>query len=110
MSTLKKPQSAKVPTRSRAEWDDLIRRREALDAQRKAANREAERLAGLIAPLDEELTAWLEKETADGREQSLSLKAFVLSFVWHKPAAMAVATAVSSRSSSQPVISQPPAT
>jgi len=92
-STLRMPAAAKLPKRTRAQWDELIRERETLDAQRKAHNREADALAKTICEIDRELVAFLEGETAGKPEQQLTLKNFILSFVWKKPIAITLAFA-----------------
>jgi hypothetical protein len=88
-TTLKKPAAA--PRRSRGEWDELIRLRESLNDQRLAAGREAERLKGQVDELDAELMAFVEREAAAEREQRVTLKSFILSIVWVKPAAISLA-------------------
>lgn len=88
-ATLKKP--VPPPRRSRAEWDEVIRRRETLDAERRRLNREADDLKKQVDELDADLLAFVESQADGQREQRVTLKSFILSIVWQKPAAMAVA-------------------
>jgi hypothetical protein len=90
-NTLRQPAAAKVPKRTRTEWDEFIRRRETLNEERKRLDRESSALAKTVGEMDAELEAWLDAETAGQPEQQLTMKSFILSFVWQAPSAMAMA-------------------
>lgn len=90
-STLRIPVSAKFNKRPRGEWDTLIRRRETLNEERKRLDRESDAMAKDVAELDAELLAFVESETAGEKQQRVTLKSFILSILWQKPSAMAVA-------------------
>ena len=88
-TTLKKP--AASPRRSRAEWDAIIRDREAKDEQRKALNSQADKLKREIEKIDAELVALVEHDAAEAKEKRVTLKSFILSIVYRKPYPMQLA-------------------
>lgn len=92
-STLRQPVAARLPRRTNAEWDAVVRGREVLDEQRKRLQREADALAREIARIDAELELFLESKTEGQKEHVFALPHFVLSFVWKPASAMAVAFA-----------------
>jgi len=87
--TLKKPAAAAKLTR--ADWDEIIRQRESLDANRKRLDRESAEIKKQVDELDEQLIAFVEAEAGDIKAQQVTLKSFILSIVWQKPAAITVA-------------------
>lgn len=87
--TLRKP--APPAKRTRADWDEIIRRRESLNADRKRLDRESADIKKQVDELDEQIVAFVEDETEGEKEQKLTLKGFILSIVWQKPAAITVA-------------------
>lgn len=90
-SSLQQPAAAKVPKLTRTELDALIRKREAANEARKLMDRESAAFAKTVGEYDRQLEAILEAETEGEKEQQLTLKSFILSFIWVKPAPMAVA-------------------
>lgn len=68
------------PKLTRTELDELVRRRETLDEERKRLGREAAELTKQVGAIDKDLKAIVDAERK-GPERTITLKNFVLSIV-----------------------------